>query len=83
MNYLAICANIVSLTVNECDIIYTQVDVKTLWHVWMHPIIITHRVRLITDDSRLTVVTVWESHSGKSTAGKGESLGSSTLPLLW
>ena len=45
----------------------------------MNAIIITHRVRLITDGSRLTVETVWESHSGKSTSnststtGKGES----------
>ena len=38
----------------------------------MNEIIITHRVMLITDDSRLTVVTVCESHSGKSTTGKGE-----------
>ena len=38
----------------------------------MNDIIITHRVRLITDDSRLTVETVWESHSGRSTTGKGE-----------
>ena len=43
-----------------------------------HNHIITHRVKLITDDSRLTVVTVWESHSSKSTTGKGESLGYST-----
>ena len=32
---------------------------------------VTHGVRLITDESRLTVETVWESHSGKSTTGKG------------
>ena len=38
----------------------------------MNEIIITHRVKLITDDSILTVVTVWGSHSGKSTTGKGE-----------
>ena len=38
----------------------------------MNEIIITHRGRLITDDSILTVDTVWESHSGKSTTGRGE-----------
>ena len=45
----------------------------------MNAIIITHRVRLITDDSRLTVDTVWETHSGKSTTGKGEFLQYSTV----
>ena len=31
-------------------------------------------MKLITDESRLTVETVWESYSGKSTTGKGESV---------
>ncbi len=55
MNSLAICAN-VSLTVNGCDNMHIPIDENTM--TCMNDIIITHRVRLITDDTRLTVVTV-------------------------
>ena len=56
MNSLATCANI-SLTVNECGDMRIQNRCENTMEC-MNEIIITHRVRLITDDSRLTVVTV-------------------------
>ena len=70
MDSLATCANI-SLTVNECGDMHIQNRCENTM-TCMNEIIITYRVRLITDDSRLTVVTIWESHSGKSTTGKGD-----------